>query len=208
MTKPNIHAVSPDPEEPDEGQQDNYDPYDPESSKVGRSPDYGVEKLLTAVPIRKPGPREFFRSHPDPAYRRDVELFERKASRDSEFYLVHKRVEHLFLGELSAVRLITTINKHGTLFLCPLRIYDEGNTRFERLFSTAMQAVQKSETCWTRRVYNSDLGGYEVTFAKGDLGEPTWPEQSFRELYRIAFDHNRLIDSDQHPVVKELRGEV
>jgi hypothetical protein len=207
---PRIHAVPEDPKDPDDGGGDNYDPFDPSSHKVGRSPDYGIEKMLTSVPVRKPGRHTYFRSHPDPSYRQDVLIFERKDAKDTELYLVHKRVEHLFHDELTPVRLVTTITKQNTVFLCPIRIWGGdfgGGSKFERLFSTAMKVVQQSETLWVRRKYNFDLGGYDGEVAKGDLGEPKWPDLSFKELYRVAFE-DRLIEDDQHPVVKELRGEI
>jgi hypothetical protein len=34
----------------------------------------GVKKLLTTVPVRKPGKQDFIRVHPDPNYRLDVAL--------------------------------------------------------------------------------------------------------------------------------------
>ena len=55
--------------------------------------------------------------------------------------------------------------------------------------------------------WERDLGGYEMQRAKGDLGEPQWPEKSFRDLLEIAFRHN-LIDRPDHPVIRELAGEM
>ena len=43
--------------------------------------------------------------------------------------------------------------------------------------------------------------------AKGDLGEPQWPDKSFRDLLEIAFRCN-LIDRPDHPVISELAGEL
>ena len=154
-----------------------------------------------------PRPREYFRSHPDPAYRRDVELFERK-SKETEMYIIHRKVAHLFEDELISVRLILSVNKVGSPFLCPIRIWGDENERLSRLFTSAMKVVRESETCWVRRHYNQDQGGYEGKRAKGDhLGEPEWPSSTFDELFRIAFD-GKLIDNDQHPVIKELHGEM
>jgi hypothetical protein len=57
-------------------------------------------------------------------------------------------------------------------------------------------------------VWNSDLGGYELFRAKGDLGEPKWPEgKTFRDLIEIAF-RQHLIDREDHPVIRELAGEM
>ena len=114
---------------------------------------------------------------------------------------------HLFDDELISVRLVTSINKVGSLFLCPIRIWGDENERLSRLFTTAMNVVAKSETVWIRRHYNQDQGGYEGRWAQGDLGEPQWPDSTFDQLFRIAFQ-GKLIDNDQHAVIKELHGEM
>ena len=53
-----------------------------------------------------------------------------------------------------------------------------------------------------------DLGAYEMFKARGDLGEPEWPDKSLSELLRLAFKGDRLIDSLNHPVLRELAGEM
>jgi hypothetical protein len=198
-------SAVPDPDNDNgEGQDDNYDPLDPASHKVSQ-PDYDTDDL-SVISVRKPGPREFFRSHPDPAYRRDVELFEHKG-KESELYLVHRCVAQLFEEELISVRLVTSINKVGSVFLCPIRIWDDDNVRLYRLFTSAMKIVARSETEWIRRRYSQDEGGYAGKAAVGDLGDPAWPSASFSELFRLAFD-GRVIDNIDHAVLKELRGEI
>ena len=200
---PTIHAV---PEEPDDNNEpiDNYDPLDPESHKVTASPDYGTEDL-SLITVRKPKPREFFRSHPGPGYRRDINLFERKG-KETELYVVHRDIEHLLKGELIPIRLITTINKVGVVFLSPIRIWEE-ESRFSKMFLTAMKVVKESETAWVRRVFNHDAGGYEGKKALGDLGDPQWGDRTFKAIFHAAFE-GRVIDSAEHAVVQELRGEM
>lgn len=56
-------------------------------------------------------------------------------------------------------------------------------------------------------VANKALGAYEFVKARGDLGEPQWPEKSYRELLEIAF-RDRLIATLEHPVIRELNGEL
>jgi hypothetical protein len=53
-----------------------------------------------------------------------------------------------------------------------------------------------------------DLGAYGMFKARGDLGEPEWPDKSLSELLRLAFKGDRLIDSLNHPVLRELAGEM
>ena len=43
--------------------------------------------------------------------------------------------------------------------------------------------------------------------AVGQLSEPEWPKASVRDLLGVAFGTHR-IDSSDHPVLKQLRGEA
>jgi hypothetical protein len=43
--------------------------------------------------------------------------------------------------------------------------------------------------------------------ATGPLPDPNWPDLTFQEIFDIAI-RDRKIDSLDHPVVRQLRGEV
>ena len=58
---------------------------------------------------------------------------------------------------------------------------------------------------WIRMKSNMSLRAYEIFQAENSIPDPTWPEQSFGELLRIAF-RDRLINTIDHPAVKRLRG--
>jgi hypothetical protein len=57
-------------------------------------------------------------------------------------------------------------------------------------------------------VGRKDLGEYDMYKARGDLGEPAWPDKSFDDLLRLAFAGDRLINRLYHPVLRELSGEM
>lgn len=181
------------------------DPFDPETLRLNAGADVNVEKVLTAVPVRKPKRTEFVRVHPD--YVSDALVLEREDGLDKECYLVTSEVQHLVLPELRRTRLFTAISKRGTVFLWPVKLPGDDNDRFRRTADTALQAAEQAKTLWVKVVWNRDLGGYEMFRAKGDLGEPQWPDKSFRDLLEIAFRLN-LIDRPDHPVIKELAGEL
>jgi hypothetical protein len=197
-----IHAVPPDePEEP------AFDPFDPEQLRTAAMADIEIEKVLTSVPVRKPDRREFVRVHPDPAYTLDTLLLERRNGIDQENYLVMPAIQHLVLPELRRVRLFTAITRRGVLFLWPIKLPLEDADRMRRVSETALLAAEQAKTLWVRVPWNHDLGGYELHRAKGDLGEPQWPDKSYRDLLEIAFRHN-VIDRPDHPVIRELEGEL
>jgi hypothetical protein len=116
-------------------------------------------------------------------------------------------VQDLVVHELRRVRLFTAISKRGTTFLWPAKLPREDNDAGRRWAETALQAAEQAKNLWVKMHGSRDLGGYEIFRAKGDLGEPQWPSRSFRDLIEIAF-RDRLIDRADHPVIRELNGEL
>jgi hypothetical protein len=181
------------------------DPFDPATLRVDALADVDVEKILTAVPVRRPNRTEFFRIHPE--YVTDTLVLEYVDGLDRETYLVQRELQDLVGHELRAVRLFTAINKRGTVFLWPAKLPREDSDAGRRWAETALQAAEQAKRLWVKMRGNRDLGGYEVFRAKGDLGEPQWPDKSFRDLIEIAF-RDRLIDRPDHEVIRELAGEL
>ena len=170
----NLRAVSNEP----------TDPFDPEALRVNALADVDVEKILTAVPVRRPNRNEFFRVHPDPKFVTDTLVLEREDGLDRETYLVQPEVQDLVAHELRRVRLYVVINKRGTVFLWPAKLPREDNDAGRRWAETALQAAEQAKTLWVKMHGSRDLGGYEIFRAKGDLGEPQWPDKSFRDSDR------------------------
>jgi hypothetical protein len=182
------------------------DPFDPEAMRIGALADIGVDRVMTAVPVRKPDRTEFFRVHPD--WTTDTFIYEDKEDPDRTVYLVQRNMQDFFTGrEIKLVRLFVAINKRGTVFLWPVRL-PVGNSNFGRRWSdTALLVAEEAKTTWVRMIGERDLGGYEMYRAKGDLGTPQWPDKSFRDLIALAF-RGQLIDSSDHPVIRGLAGEL
>ena len=88
--------------------------------------------------------------------------------------------------ELRQVRLYTAITKRGTVFLWPIKLPGDNNDRIRRISDTAIQCAEQAKTLWVKMVWDRDLGGYEMQRAKGDLGEPQWPDKSMRDLLEIG----------------------
>jgi hypothetical protein len=51
------------------------------------------------------------------------------------------------------------------------------------------------------------LGAYRFYYAEGQLPDPIWPDKSFEQILEIAF-RDRIIKTEDHPVVRRLRGIV
>jgi hypothetical protein len=88
--------------------------FDPEALRLDQSFLYGstsVKKLPATVPVRKPNPQNFVRTHPDVAHRLTAALIELRD--DREVYLVSPTVAQGQVSEFSPCRLFATINRHA-----------------------------------------------------------------------------------------------
>ena len=70
------------------------------------------------------------------------------------------------------------------------------------IMETAMLAKER----WIRTAANMALGAYDILTAADGLSDPVWPDIPFDELLRIAF-RDRIINSLDHPILRQLRGE-
>lgn len=185
----------------------SYDPFDPNSLRVESMAAASVEKVLTAVPVRKPKRTEFFRVHPEHVLDTYVLEWDSESGMGKDSYLVMPEAQDLVRDELRHTRLLVAMNRQGTPFLWPIKLPGGDNDRIHRIADTALQAADLAKTRWVRMVWNSNLGAYDIHRATGDLGDPQWPERSFRDLIEIAF-RNNLISGPDHPVIKALSGDL
>jgi hypothetical protein len=180
------------------------DPYD--LSKLTLDQDFlettNVKKLLTTVPVRKPGAQDFVRVHQSADYRRLMAFLESKEDRET-FVVDLKAVPDLKV-ECFAATLFTAITRTGVVFLWPVRV-PAADERTNDWHVSAATAAQQAMTKWIRMRANMSLRAYEIYLAESKIPDPEWPDLSFQELYRIAFK-DRLINTPDHPVIKRLRG--
>jgi len=164
----------------------------------------GVKKRITTIPVRKPTRQEFVRVHPDPAYHLETAVVELKAERET--YVVAPDLWPEVSGELIPKRLMLAITRQNVLILWPIRLPGEDG-RIDSWNQSAMIAAERATECWVRVASDRHLGAYELFEAPGDLPPPEWPDISFQEIIDIAF-RGRQIDDINHPVLKQLRGEI
>ena len=50
------------------------------------------------------------------------------------------------------------------------------------------------------------LGAYQSFAAIADIGDAKWPDEPWPEIVRIAL-RDKVIDSENHPVVRQLLGQ-
>ena len=162
-----------------------------------------VKRLLTTVPVRRPGPQDFVRVHPSAAYRHFMALLKIEDDRD-EIYAVDLNAVPDLRNECYAANLFTAITRTGVLFLWPVRV-PAADGRVNEWHVSQATAAEAAMRDWIRMKANMSLRAYEIFQAENKIPDPEWPKQSFAELLRIAF-RDRLINSIDHPAVKRLRG--
>jgi hypothetical protein len=209
MTIKNTPNVVPEPGQPPitaKASPPTPDPFDPANLRLSQSfvETAGVKKLLTTVPVRKPGSQDFVRVRPEPEYRENFPIIELKEEREE--YIVVQGLVPALTGEFVTKTLFTTVNRQGTVFFWPVRLPlpDGKNLDWWRSGREAAELAMKS---WIRVRANMNLGAYDIFEADGNnkIPDPQWPDLSFWDLIKIAFrDH--LITSLDHPVIERLRG--
>jgi hypothetical protein len=187
-------------------QADPADEWDLDSFRV--SQDYadglGVEQAVTGVPVCKPGKDWWVRTHPN---RKDywIETLLLELEEERELYLISPPLHSALITEPMVSRrlLITSVTTQGRLFLWPLKLpAPDGKSNVWH--ETAMEAARMASSAWVRIAADLSFGTYRVWPAKAVLDEPKWPNLTFKEIFRLAFQE-RLISDLNHPVVKRLR---
>ena len=181
------------------------DIWSPEALRIDQSAlNIGAaKKLLTTVPVRKPGKQDFVRVHPGADYRLTVGLIELKESRET--YMVLPAVaQELSESEYYLATLFLTTSRQKVVTVWPVKAQTEGG-KSNDWHSSAAEAVERAMNTWVRMAANMSLGAYEISEAIADYGNPVWPDLSFMQILKIAFK-NRLIDTPEHPVIQVLRG--
>jgi hypothetical protein len=161
----------------------------------------GSEEVLAHVSVRKPSANEFVRVHPDPAMSIETTIF---IDPERETYFVTPGTRNVLVAGVKAIQLVTAVNQRGLCFLWPLALGD-GTGRRNNWHETAREAAVMAKREWIKLVSDMPSGQYRVYRARGALPNPVFPEKSLEELLRIAF-RGRVIDSEDHPVVKQALG--
>ena len=179
-------------------------PFDPAALRLDQSFTDGpaVKKLLTTIPVRKPGNQDFVRVHAGEGYRLNTAVIQLKD--DREVYLVAPTLVKELMTECAPVTLYTVMSRQRVLSLWPVRLPASDGKDME-WWRSAREAAALAMKGWVRIKANSSLGAYEIFKADGALSEPEWPELTFSELLRIAF-RDYYVDKLDHAVVKRLRG--
>lgn len=166
-----------------------------------------TEQCLTTIPVRKPKKSEFFRVREGWSF--DAFLLDLKE--DEEKYLVMPEFQQILLERnlLRRVRFYFLVSwGSGVMYLSEIPLPDEDG-KFNDFNKSRMEHYETAKTKWVSISANKSLGAYTINIAKGNLPEPIWALKpaSIEEAIEIAFK-DKVIDKEDHPILKKLRGEV
>jgi hypothetical protein len=161
----------------------------------------GVKKPLLTVPVRKPSKTDYIRVHAE--HWLDCFVIELKAER--EHYFVVPELAPTLAEFVEPVRLRYCVTRMGTAFLWPVKLPKE-DRRTDAWRQSAAEAAAMAEAKWLRVSADMHLGAYQPFVAVADLGPPKWPEEEWPVVVKVAL-RDRLIKSNDHPVVRELLGQ-
>lgn len=182
------------------------DPFDLSALRLPQdfAAQFGLQAKVGTVPVGKPPKQQFFRIRPGEDWRIQTMVMHYEPDRES--YLIAPAMWTL-VPDAKPVLLVYGITRQNSPFLWPLKL-PTGDSRGDTWAESAIAAAQLAEKTWIRMAANMSLGGYQITQATAlDLPDPTWPDMTFQEVMRTAFK-DRLIGSNDHPVMRALRGEA
>jgi hypothetical protein len=163
-----------------------------------------TESSWQTIPVEKP--RDFFRVHPAPTFRRRTEIYVHKVEGEIEtsYYILGPKMK----GRLEEARpcvLVTCIYRDGSPRLWPIMFPRDGekdNSAWTSARSAARTGIDKwVRLVWAKRSYltRDALPGYAP--------DPDWKKlPPFNDLVKAALGQHGVIQDTAHPIYRELMG--
>lgn len=185
-----------------------------EALKVPKNKVVKVTPILSTILVGKPNKTAFFQVRSGEGWE-DVELYTYSpdgASNDSQPYLVMPDQQEL----LEEMQLLTPakfflyiVYGSNIMKLDMVSQKTNKNGELSKYHLTHIEALEAAKTQWVRMKADNAGGFYSYSLAEDILPNPVWPSKpaNILEAIEIAFK-GHVIDSDDHPELKKLRGKL
>jgi hypothetical protein len=177
--------------------------------------DYDSVTHIFKVRVGRPSKEDFIRTHPsdDEFTIPCVPLLTYESdTMDRSFYWLGPDVQAMLaeLGisaSIKLVRLVTAISRRASIpFIWPITLPRESGSGRAWAVS-ALEIAEMAKTVWVKVVGDRQLGAYKAIQPLADLPDPDWGPLNLAQLVQLAFG-DRRIDSVDHPVIRDLRGDL
>lgn len=165
-----------------------------------------VEKVLTLVPVRKPGRNEFFRARSGEEWRFPTAMLVHRDELETEHYFVDPSLHEELVGNLRPVELVLAISKGGGIFLIPIGLPDE-NGKWNLWHRSLAETMEVAETYWVKLAADRSQNMYQAFKARGEIPDPIWPDLTMDQILELALK-DRFISTPDHPILRQIRGEI
>lgn len=181
-----------------------------ELDQLRRSKDFdseglGVETVTTEIPVRKPKSQEFFKAHPDLSMKTAILEVEMEGVEGKYILTQDMQTHPELVQEVRPATLVPLITRQEVLILYPVKSPKPGESS-NSWWDSAAKIIERAKKDWVRMYADMNVGAYQMKVATAENEEPNWPDMDMEEIVRKAFD-GKIISSDNHEVVKRLRGE-
>jgi hypothetical protein len=165
------------------------------------------EDPLKHTECRKPGRQEWFRAHTKWQLSQRVVIT--KSGFKDVVHLIHKNLlpPSKSLEQDSVPALLSVcINLRGKIFIwCIKKSKKDGDP--SKYYSAAQQSILAAREKWVRHFWLDDENRHERRIAElPDV--PAWPENVSLQDVLVAGFGDRIIASEDDPVLRQLRGEI
>jgi hypothetical protein len=168
-----------------------------------------TRQILNEVPVGRPGNSDWVWVFYDPAYRLECAVYEPKSTTSTSKGRTHlvtpAVVEKMkFERGIRNVEIFTFVDRHGNLGLWPVGFPNE--ERENAWIDSARDAAINHAGKWINIRSDLTANRYLLSEPISPLPAPAAPALPLSKLLAIAFK-GRVIDSVDHPLMRELRGD-
>ena len=166
----------------------------------------GLETITGVLSVGRAGPQVFFRVREGSEWQVSAAVLEVERGIEKEIYVVLSALAAELADEVSYVMIRLAVDQYGVPFLWPLKV-TRGGQKPNSWNQSAKCAAEAAIKCWVRMYSKPNAAQYSIVYAKNNSAEPEWPKMSFHEILELAFK-DRIITDHNHPVLRQLRGEI
>ena len=181
-------------------------PFDPSrfSMPSTSAEEFGTRKIRSVIPVNKPSKMEWvpLLDHPDFLLPGAALLDLQDGGR---LYLIVPEIAAQLTDDVKLVKLAPGLTRQDKLFLWPCPLIPSGETP-NPWHTSHNDAFNAAKSGWIRMKSNRACGFYDIIEPEKIMPEPDWPDMSFADMLQIAFNDDHIVDRDDHPALRRLKG--